>query len=1209
GGTPALQYGDYAAWQRTWLQGETLDTLLSHWREKLEGAPPLLPLPTDSPRPATQQFRGDRVTLDLDEQTMSRLDALCRDEGVTPFMALLAAFLVILKRWSGEDDLVVGTPIANRQHAGLENLIGFFVNTLALRTSLAGQPSYRELLARVRETALDAYAHQDLPFELLVKELRPERDASHNPLFQVFFNMLNVPHADMNEVALPEVVTRFDLTLYVSDAHLELVCDEALFRRETASRLLAQFAACVRNACAQPELAIDVIDLSDDHDNAVAIIDGEQTWTYAQLRDATNAIANRIREQGIGAGDVVAIRATPCAMFVASLLGVIDSGAAFLILDAAHPAARNERAMELARARALLDCDQLTILRDATDHPPDLGYVAFTSGSTGEPLAIGGTLAPVKHFIDWHIRTHGLTRADRFSLLSGLSHDPVLRDILTPLALGATLCIPPAGVRESHELPRWLARERVSIVHITPALSELLDGELPALRGVFFGGERLRYRDVARIRRIAPRARVVNFYGATETPQAMAAYEVREDGAPEQIVPIGRGIEGVELLLLNDANAKAAPHELAEICIRTEHLSLGYLDSNAPPRFTTHNGARLYRTGDLGRDRGDGVIEIAGRRDRQLKIRGFRLEPAEIESALLQHPGVTRAAVVEHEGALVACVTGAEVDRAFLRERLPEHMVPSRIVTMDALPLTPNGKLDTRALQTSASAEVAPADALETRLLAIWEEVLGTRAGVTDDFFAAGGHSLSATRVLSRIDRDLGARIPLRALFQHRTVRALARLVREATQQAPSSIEPVQDAESYPVSAAQRRLWTLAQIAGDSAAYAMPRALRVEDDFDEGAFEQALRTISMRHESLRTTFVAENGEVRQRVHSEPHFAFDVADVASEQEAATLADEDAAKPFDLERGPLLRATVVRIADGARILLFNIHHIVADAWSLDVLVRELLALQRGEALPPPRIQYRDFAAWQNARGAEHAEYWRAKLHEPPVLDLPTDRHRPAIKTYNGARIPFTIELPRAQRASTYMTLVAAVKVLLHRITDADDIVVGCPVAGRTHPELEEQIGFYVNMLALRDRVEPHLRFDELLERVRVTAEEAYEHQDYPFDRLVAELGIARDASRSPLFDVVVVLQNARTTESGFTTFERPAKSAKFDLNFTFEENGHAFLEFNTDLFDADRAQRLVAQFQTCLAACLADRSRVIGDVEVLPDAERRLVVETF
>ncbi|MCP4688577.1 MAG: AMP-binding protein, partial [Desulfobacterales bacterium] len=592
--------------------------------------------------------------------------------------------------------------------------------------------------------------------------------------------------------------------------------------------------------------------------------------------------------------------------------------------------------------------------------------------------------------------------------------------------------------------------------------------------------------------------------------------------------------------------------------------------------------------------------------------------------------------------------------RTALKERLPGHMIPSDFVLMERFPMTPNGKVDRGALPEPVSAgpsgnRVAPRDPLEERLCRIWAELLGLETvGVTDNFFELGGHSLKATRLVSAIQKELDVKIPLRTIFRRPTVAELAIKIAAGEKTGGAAIGKIPDAPHYALSHAQRRLWVLSQLEGGSEAYHMSEAILLEGAPDPALFTRALADLAARHESIRTTFIPVDGEPRQKIHDKASWPPRVplvdltGEADPEKRARDLAREDARAPFDLEKGPLIRATLLKLAEKKWVLLFNMHHIISDGWSMEVLVKEFCALyahhRRGPESPDPpplrplRVQYRDYAAWQNdllesAEAAVHRDYWLRKLKGPlPVLNLPADFPRPPVKTYNGAAFRFSLPPDRtealqrfsqARGVSLFMTLVAAVKTLLHHYTDQEEIILGCASAGRDHADLEDQIGFYVNTLALRDRIRPDRSFDALLRVVQQTAEEAYEHQAYPFDRLVNELEVPRDVSRSPLFDALVVLQNVETREFALEDvrirpFPAGVDSSQFDITLGFEERqGELACTFwyNTDLFLETRIRRMSRHFTQLVGEILLDPSRPAGELNILPPSERSRILDEF
>jgi len=857
-----VQYPDYAAWQRRWLAGAELERQIDYWRAQLAGVEHGTELPTDRPRPAVRTHRGAQAELSLSSELSNRVRALSRGQGMTLFVTLLAAFEVVLARWSGEEEVVVGAPIAGRTRPEVEGLIGIFLNSLVLRTELADGLSFAEALGRMRATLREAQAHQDVPFEKLLEELEPERDLSRTPFFQVFFNQFDLPTEaeEAGELAIEPIPgldfpAKFDLTIYSGEVEEGLrfraVYNTDLFDEATIRALLDQYRAVLEAVTADVEVPIWEIPLAEpsallpdpareldaawhgpvhawvaerarETPEKVAVVDAHGQWTYGKLAERMHRLARRLCELGVEKGDRVAIWAHRSAELSWAVLGALEAGGAFVSLDPAYPApylasilrrAEPKVFLELEAAgplpaeleAALADTERLRLprwpeARDFLDDEPaeapgvdigpdDIAYLAFTSGSTGEPKGVMGRHGPLTHFLPWQAATFGLGADDRTSLLSGLAHDPLQRDLFTSLCLGGTLVVPdPRRAFEAGYLASWLAEERLTLVHLTPAMGRLVaerpgDREVRAvLRRALFVGDVLTRRDVLRLQELAPEVRVVNLYGSTETQRAVGYCEIGDEllGRGLEVMPLGRGMEDVQLLVVNRAGRPAALGEVGEIVVRSPHLSAGYLGD---PELTAERFRdQTYRTGDLGRYLTTGEVVFAGRADRQVKIRGFRVELGEIESHLGGAPGVRQAVTAVVGQRLVAYVVGEGLDfealRAHLRERLPVHMVPAAFVELDRLPLTPNGKVDRRALpKPEFRAETAepPKNDLEKRLAAVWAEVLELEeVGVEDNFFDLGGHSLLLVRLHRRLEEALEREVPLVTLFQHPNVRSLA---------------------------------------------------------------------------------------------------------------------------------------------------------------------------------------------------------------------------------------------------------------------------------------------------------------------------------------------------------------------------------------------------------------------------------------------------
>jgi amino acid adenylation domain-containing protein len=1018
--------------------------------------------------------------------------------------------------------------------------------------------------------------------------------------------------------------------------------------------------------------------------DAVAVAGDGFRLSYGELDRAANRIANALIARGVLRGDRVAVCMERSPELAAALLGVLKAGAAYVPVDPAYPADRIAFMLEDTAAPvlvtqmalkervsgfgvSLLAVDRLArISEHASPERPrqrvngaDLAYVIYTSGSTGKPKGVMVEHRALANLCGWHAAEFGVTAADRATLVAGVGFDASAWETWPYLTRGASLYVPREELRTAPaELRDWLVERRITLSFLpTPLAESVLPLAWPAdapLRTMLAGGDRLRSRPSASLP-----FRLVNNYGPTENTVVATSGTVAAEG--EGLPAIGRPIGNTTAYVL-DGYGNPVPHKVpGELFVGGAQVARGYLGRPAmtaervlPDPFSRAPGARMYATGDRVRWTAEGEIDFIGRTDFQVKVRGFRIELGEIEAALLEHEGVRECAVLAREDAgekrVVAYVVGdVETDalRAHVRRILPDYMVPGAFVALDRLPLTPNGKLDRKALPApeyavDADRYVAPRTPVEEVLAEIWAEVLRLeRVGVQESFFDLGGHSLLATRVVSRIREVFGVEVPLRALFEGPTVSELAGRVEEMRRAGEGAalppLTPVPREAPLPLSFAQERLWFLHQMEPEGAGYNMPRSRRLRGSLDVSALERALGALTERHEALRTTFLpVEQGAV-QVVHPAAPAHLPVLDLtgrapqAREQEARRLAREDAERPFDLERGPLLRATLVRLADEEHVLLLCMHHVISDGWSMGVLFRELFTLyESASPLPPLAVQYADFAVWQ--RGWLQGEvlrrqlaWWRERLGgAPPTLELPTDRPRPAVASSRGAshgfRLPADVtrglrSLARREGATLYMVTHAALDLLLSRWSGQEDMVVGSPIANRTQVGTEGLIGFFVNTLALRIDLSGDPSFQELVRRVRETALGAYAHQELPFERLVEEVAPERGLSHTPLFQVMFALQNADAGDgSGIAglrlePFRGEIRTVRFDLELDLTEVGEELvgsLRFRTDLFDAATIERFAAQYQTLLGAVCTSPEERLSRLAILPAEEARTLL---
>nr|WP_308404055.1 non-ribosomal peptide synthetase [Streptomyces rhizosphaericus] len=1275
-----VQYADYTLWERDVLGSEDdpdshISQQLAYWKRSLAELPEELPLPTDRPRSGAASSEGGSLPFEIPATLHARLVDLARECQASPFMVVQAALATLLSRLGAGDDIPLGTPIAGRTDDAVEDLIGFFINTLVLRTDLSGNPSFRDLIARVRETDLAAYAHQDVPFERLVEVLNPERVAGRHPLFQVRFVFNNIDQQAAAEAVeqLPGLtvapepvelgVAKFDLLFRFAERRDGVGApagmrgavefSTALFDRSTVGALVGRLVRVLEAVVADPGVRVGAVDVLSEAERglvlgewiatardvpvvalpqlveaqaarsprATAVVCGETVLSYAELNARANRLARLLVARGVGPEVRVAVLLPRSADLIVVLLAVVKAGAAYVPVDPGYPAERIAYVLEDAAPALVVDEAWLAGVGMEAEafsvddlKPVDLSwpaYVIFTSGSTGRPKGVvvehrslGAYLARAREVYP---------QAAGVSLVhSSVSFDLTVTALWSPLVSGGRVVL--------GELAE--AVSGVSFMKVTPShlgMLEALPEAVSPSGTLVIGGEALRGEVLAAWRASHPGVEVVNAYGPTEATVNCTEFRLEPGVAvPSGAVPIGRPFWNTRTYVLDGALRPVPPGVPGELYVAGVVLARGYLDRPGltAERFVADpygaSGSRMYRTGDLVRWTGAGLLEYVGRADDQVKVRGYRIEPGEVQSALAAHPQVAQAAVLVREDRLVGYVVAHKGDgavdghllRQSVAEVLPEYMVPSAVVVLDALPLTAHGKLDRKALpapeyvvesaaRTGAGLMLrAPQDPRQEILCGLYADILGVpEVGPEDDFFELGGHSLLAIRLVSRVRSALGCELTIRQAFEARSVAKMLKLL-DGADGAREGIRALPRTARIPVSFAQQRLWFLNRLEGPSPTYNMPVSLRLTGELDPAALRAALADVVGRHESLRTVFGEDAEGAYQRVLpvAEAVPVLEVVQTGADGLDAALT-EAARYGFDLSAEPPFRATLFEVAEQEHVLLLLVHHITGDGWSMPLLARDLTAayVARTEgaapAWQPLPVQYADYTLWQrDVLGAEddpdssaagQLAYWLDRLAGlPEELELPADRPRPAVSSHRGGRVAFDIpadvyrrvrEVARAHQASPFMVVQAALAALLFRLGAGDDIPLGTPIAGRTDDALDDLVGFFVNTLVLRTDTSGDPSFAELIGRVRDTALAAYAHQDVPFERLVEILNPERSMARHPLFQTMMTWNAADQYQTfdasarldGLTVTPLPVGTgiAKFDLLFAFVERSAA------------------------------------------------------
>ena len=1333
-----VQYADYALWQRAVLgseddPGSVITTQLAYWRQALAGLPAELALPTDRPRPATASHRGASVGLRVGAQAHAGLVAAARAGRATVFMVVQAGLAVLLARLGAGDDIPVGVPVAGRGDVALDHLAGFFVNTLVLRTDVSDDPTLADVISRARQTALHAYAHQDVPFERLVEMLHPDRSLARHPLFQTMLSVQNMPGArwelpglQASPVPAGTAAARFDLAVMLREARgpggtagglagtVQYACD--LFDQATAGQIAGRLALVLEQLAADPDLPVSRVQVMDKAErrqliaewndtaidppaatldglfadavavrpDAVALVCGQQAWTYAGLDTWASRLAGHLTRAGAGPEQVVAVAVERSALMVAAALAVARTGAAYLPVDVSYPAERiafmltdADPALVVTSAEAvgclpagglpLIVADDLAAAgpaESAATAPAAVGqaaYVIYTSGSTGVPKGVVVSHAGVAGLVASQVAGFAVGPGSRVVQFASPGFDAWVSELWVTLGSGATLVLASPGDGVAGSLTGLVAEYAVTHATLPPSLLPVLPAEgLAGVSTLVVAGEAC----PAELAAVwSAGRRMINAYGPTETT-VCAAMSGPLDG--NGVVPVGRPVANTRVFVLDERLGLVPPGVTGELYIAGAGLARGYLGRPGltGERFVACPFAaaeRMYRTGDLAKWTAGGQLLFCGRADDQMKIRGFRVEPGEVETVLTACPGVARAAVIVREdqpghpqlaGYVVPApgqAPGPAAVRGFVAARLPDYMVPAAVVVLEELPVTASGKLDRAALPTPVfgAGSREPGTAAEEVVCSLFAEVLGVDlVGAGDGFFDLGGDSLLAMQLISRVRAVLDAEVDIRALFAAPTPAGIAAVAAGAGA-ATVPLQAMARPERVPPSFAQWRMWFLNQLDEGQATYNIPVAIRLDGALDRDALVDALADVAGRHEVLRTIFPDDGGVPWQQIldpeAGRPGLA--VREVGDDDLAGAVA-EVAQRGFDLTAELPWRAELLVCGPQRQVLVLVVQHIAGDGWSMGVLARDLSAAYAARCdgsapgWAPLPVQYADYALWQRAvLGSEddpgsvisgQLEYWRQVLAGLPAeLALPADRPRPAVASYRGATVGLRVDAQahaglvaaaRSGRATVFMVVQAGLAVLLARLGAGDDIPLGVPAAGRPDIALDDLAGFFVNSLVLRTDVGGDPALAEVIARARRAALDAYAHQDVPFERLVEMLHPDRSLARHPLFQVMLSVQNlppVRWDLPGLHASLAPAgqPAARFELSITLQERRgsggtaaglEGIVHYARDLFDADTAGQLAGRLVRVLEQIAADPGVPVSRVQVLDAAERRQLV---
>jgi tyrocidine synthetase III len=1323
----AIQYKDYADWQNKRLQRTKLQSHKDYWATVLSNTIPVLEFPTDYSRPSVKTFNGSSVEIILDTLLSRHLNEISLDHGASLFMMLIASVNALLFKYTGQSDIIIGTPVAGRDQVELENIIGFFVNTIPIRTTFSGDNTFEQLLQNVKSGVLKSFGHQAYPFDYLIEDLNIKRDLSRSPLFDVMVvlentnlddgTMLQLAGIKVSEHKLESISSKYDLMFNFREAAegimLNLEYNSDLFKKESIQKLLEHYKNLIASIVTDhrvklneagylsPKEKFTIIESFNDNQSeypknstvhelfqiqaqktpfAEAVVFEDKIVTYKQLNEYSNKLAHHLKEEfDTRADDLIGLMLDKSEWLMIGILGILKAGGAYVPIDPSFPDNRKNYIIEDSNIKVLItedryfkdtvfnskmDIRNIDVSKQPEENPDfsskanNLIYAIYTSGTTGKPKGVLIEHASVVNLISWLQKTIYRNHQDPLTavLTATINFDASVQQLFAPLLSGSKLVLVSDEIKKDPVLfADILFKYRVDVLDITPSylnviLSEIaLRKDKAPIKYTLAGGEPLTLRTAKLYGEVLGISTLINVYGVTEATVNSTFEIISNQKSFKQ--SIGKSLPNTPIYILDELKNIVAPRITGELYIGGDGVGRGYigLPELTESRFIPNPfiiGKRLYKTGDLARWRDDGSIEFLGRNDHQVKIRGYRIELEEIENVLREHHEVQDVSVqtkkaYDGEQYLIAYLVFKNGENYtslsdYLKQYLPDYMIPVVWVTMESFPLTANGKLDTGLLLSYKSEEslisnnyVAPTNKTEAILVNIWQNVLGLgEIGINDDFFELGGHSLKAAQIIYHIHKELQSKITLKEFFLNPNIGELAKLIPQALFEQYSHIPPLEKSNYYDLSHAQKRMWITNEIIDTPTAYNISGSYLSEGDLDLLLLEEVLKTLVNRHESLRTKFKIIGGEPKQII-VEPGLNdlkfqfFDLGqDNSWEQTVKNLISKELDTTFSLEDDLLFKVNSYKIEEEKYILLFKLHHIIADEWSTQLIVKEVITLydaySKGNPNPLPElvIQYKDYAAWDNKQLTngklnESKEYWLKQLEGDFLpVGFPLDYERSEIRSYTAAYLKVPIEpnlyagikkLARKNRTSLFTVLLTGINALIYRYTTAEDIILGIPVAGRNHNNLEDQIGFYSNTLALRTKLKDNQSFSALLDQVKENTTNAYEHQSYPFDCLLEDLDLKWERGRSPLFEIMVAYQNSleliEFNNIKLHAFPIDQHDAKFDLLITFTEGGEKLfidISYRLDLFKEESIKLFVERLQILFKEVLDNETTYLNNI---------------
>lgn len=1307
-----IQYIDYCIW----ADERNIEKQEQYWLDEFSGSSEVLDLRTDFSRPQNQSHNGKSMKTVIGRELNDTIKKFCIQNDVTEYMVFLSSLMVMIGKYSRQDEIIIGSPIAGRINKETQDIFGMFVNTLALKGNIDFNQNYNEFLKQIKAKCLRAYENQEYPFDELVNKVKVHRDSSRNPLFDIMFVMQNndveplqLENCEVRKIEYFNEVSTFDITISIKEEEdgyaIQWEYCTDLFKEETIARMGAHYVEQLRNLLVTPDRKMTevsmmgagefelvfhqfnetanayasdktVIELFEEqaekHPDRIAVSLGEEVLTYQQLNERANYLGDLLRTKGAGADDIIGLMVPRSLDMLVGILGILKAGSAYLPMAMDTPMERLKYMIENSGTTILLadeGCQERMKELDNVDkidlqkckgykkenlpvmaRPDNLIYVIYTSGTTGKPKGVMVENRNVVNLSSWQIEYGNYNANTVLVQRTTYIFDGHAWEIFPILLAGAHLeLICDKQDKDLGKLIELIPGKQVAMV---PSMFRLLlhyakinhKEDKIHFDKIYLAAEVLTQDLVDLYEEVHGELsdEMFNLYGPTECTVTATAYPVTKETKMDNI-PIGKPVFNTQIFIMNDGELCGVGIP-GEICIGGDGVTRGYLNNEelTSKQFiiNKYTGQRCYRTGDIGYWLEDGNVQYIGRKDEQVKLRGYRIETSEIEQCIREVDGVNDAIVMVREdekdkylGAYIVGSSPVQIEnlKEYLRERLPNYMIPNFILQLEKFPLTATGKLDKKSLPIPVICEtdeyIEPENETEWIVAKAFETVLGIKnAGRNADFFNLGGHSLRAMKFATIMEEKLHKEIALREILQDRTVKNIAKRLRTNRSKIQYEvIEKQPEDDVFDMSSAEKRLFIIDQTQGENVTYNTPIVLDIHGEIDRKRMEVSFQALVNRHEPLHTYFTYEDGTYIQCIDKICKVKMEYEKITPDRVEKTI--HEFIRPFNITKAPLIRCKLVEVEAESPVykLLFDVHHIVCDGASIQILMQDFADLYNGKSLEPLTIQFKDYSVWEKSRDYKAQElYWLNEFKEEvSVLNLLTDYVRPKERSFQGSNLYVKIpsekikQLSRKMGVTEYAVMLSAYMILLSKNARQETINVGTPISGRTHKDTQNMCGMFVNTLVMKGNVKKDMSYEAFLTELKETCFQAYENQEYPFELLVDKLIIHSDSTRNPLFDVVFSLQNNDTASIQFDgnpcSFQDiQAHVAKFDLLLDVsEENGYykCNWEYCTDLFSRETIRNFAKQYELILKEIVLEPAKKLSDFYIIDEEEREKILTTF